>query len=259
MDLLDKILGLAVIWLPLALSVAFIFVPARSEDERRHMKWRLWLVVFAFCFGLLAWWQQTRAIRAASKDRESAIKETSTRVSADVTRAVTSQYAGMIAEQQKKIDALQAQLTVQGKDVATIKGSNIVTGKKPIRVEVTNPTNADASGLPSLNWTQDEAPPENGHARKTVHFKTDGALNLAAFIAVCDRPCKSISGGTIGPPSNAVYLSAESNVAGILFNLPRPLAAGIQCLMVLESADDKPIKVMSFRILRDSEIPLALK
>lgn len=61
-------------------------------------------------YGLLGWWQISRATRAATTDRDNAVKDTSARVSAAVAKTVTEQYAGMIAEQKNQIDQLQSQL-----------------------------------------------------------------------------------------------------------------------------------------------------
>jgi hypothetical protein len=71
--LLDLILGWAVIFLPFVLAVVFIFIPARDEDPESHMRWRLGLVLFGAGFGLLAWWQQHRALKSAGEEREIAI------------------------------------------------------------------------------------------------------------------------------------------------------------------------------------------
>jgi len=113
--MLDLILGWAVIFFPTALAVVFIFVPARSENKSAHMKWRFCLVVFGVLFSLLAWLQQSRALKAATNDRESAIKESSERVATDtadrVTKAMTAQYEGTISGLNRQIGGLQTELS----------------------------------------------------------------------------------------------------------------------------------------------------
>jgi hypothetical protein len=201
----------------------------------------------------------TAHVREIKDTAQQVAAETSTRVSADVTKAVTEQYKQIVSDQQKKIDLLQAKLDEQAKDVKIIKGSNIVTGKKPVPVEVMNPGSPPGETLPNLRWTQEDSTPSSGHPVTTVSFQIDGILNLPAFVAVCDRPCEIISGTVYRGLSQGVLLRMDSNVAGFLFNTPRPLTPGFQCRMALESLDDKPIKVTSFRILHESEIPMALK
>ncbi len=70
--MLDQALSWAVVFLPLAVSIVFIFIPARREDESQHMKWRISLVIFGILFGGLSWWQQSRANKAANVDRQEA-------------------------------------------------------------------------------------------------------------------------------------------------------------------------------------------
>jgi hypothetical protein len=89
---LDLILGWAVIAFPFILAILFLFIPAKSEDEKRHMRWRYALIGMGVVFSLLAWLQQSRAMRAAKEDRDDAIGKTSERVTKDVTQAVGDQY-----------------------------------------------------------------------------------------------------------------------------------------------------------------------
>ena len=138
--MLDQILSWLVLVVPVALGLVLILVPEKHEDEKRNKRWRLILGVCLILYGGLSWLQQSRALRASAKDRETAIQEASQKVaattSASVTRTVTDLYSNMISEQKNQIAQLQNQLAVQGKDVSVIKSSNIVTGKSPIKVEI---------------------------------------------------------------------------------------------------------------------------
>ncbi|MGB2677256.1 MAG: hypothetical protein WAN12_09255 [Candidatus Acidiferrum sp.] len=96
--MLDQVLSWGVIFLPLAISIIFIFVPARQEDERQRMKWRLWLVVFGVLFGALSWWQQSRALRNARKDQEEAIQRTVEMVSQKVVPRVAAETSGKVTD-----------------------------------------------------------------------------------------------------------------------------------------------------------------
>jgi hypothetical protein len=199
-------------------------------------------------------------------EREQAIKDTAKEVAAEtskqVTEAVTDQYSQMVADQKKQISDLQAQLAAQSKDVNLIKDSNIVTGKKPVKVEVINPTsgsNAPAESLPNLSWTQEQTEKLNGKAALMIDFRVDDFLKLPAFIAVCDKPCTTYSAGALIGMTQATYLSAPPNAAGAIINLPRPLPPATPCRIRLVSADTTPIKVLSFRILKESEIPMNLR
>jgi hypothetical protein len=258
--MLDQTLGWAVIWLPIALSVAFIFVPAKSEDAQQYIKWRYWLVAVAVLLGALSWWQQSRAIRASSADREKAITETSKQVSADVTKVVTSQYAQMIADQKAQILQLQNQLVAQGRDVRLIKGSNIVTGKSPVKVEVTNQNLPSEPQLANLSWAQEQTDSVEGKPTVTVSFRVDDILKIPAFIAICDKACKPIY-AEAGVMSHRIDISwpGQSNLAGVFFDAPKPLPGGTACKLRIASVDSLPIKVVTFRILKESEIPVTLR
>jgi len=115
-------------------------------------KWRYGLVLVGAIFSLLAWWQQTRSLQAAKKDRDEAIKQTSEQVTKSVTEAIGSQYKELIGSLTNQIGNLKGQLAEQGKKVDVIQKSNIVTGKNPIKVEVTN----EPSSIGSPSQTEAE-------------------------------------------------------------------------------------------------------
>jgi hypothetical protein len=182
---------------------------------------------------------------------------------ANARKNVRDEIKAAVAPYQATIDALRQEQAAQAKDVLVIKGSNIVTGKNPVKVEVINPSSlrGDTSEqLPSLNWTQEAEGSINGHARTIIKFRVGGLLALPAFIAICDHACKTVGAGPSDGLSQTVSMwTKEPNVAGAFFKLPRPLAAGLPCFMRLESADETPIRVLTFRILPESEIPMSLK
>jgi hypothetical protein len=115
--MLDHLLSWVGILAPFAFSVVPIFIPAKTEDEKLHMKWRYVLVAFGICCSVLAGWQQERAVRGAAKDRESAIAETSERVAtntaARVTDALNKQYGSFISDLYEEMGKLKGQIQVQ--------------------------------------------------------------------------------------------------------------------------------------------------
>jgi hypothetical protein len=257
----DQILSWLVLVVPVALGLVLILVPAKHEDEKRHMRWRYILGVSLIIYGGLTWVQQSRATKNSAKERESAIRETSERVasetSAKVTKLVGEEYQAMITDLSGQIQVLKQQLSAQAKDVGIIKGSNIVTGKNPIKVEVTNQGLVPSQQpLANLSWTQDKTGMSDGKATVRIAFRVDAFINIPAFIAICDRNCKAV-GAICSGVSQATYLSGASPVvAGVLFNSPRPLSAGTPCFLTLASGDESPINVIAFRILKESELPL---
>jgi len=137
--LFDQILAVAVVLLPTLFAVVLELV---NKEIKESGYWRVGVMAFGLSLSALTAHQMVRATETANPDRNSAIVETSQHVSAavseSVTKAVTEQYAGMIADQKNQIKELHGQLTAQGKDVSAIKSSDFVTGKKPIKVEVTD-------------------------------------------------------------------------------------------------------------------------
>jgi hypothetical protein len=108
--MLDQLLSWLVLVIPVALGAVVIMVPAKHDDAKSHMRWRWFLGVSLILYGLLVWWQQSRAALVATTDRDKVVADTSAKVSTAVTNAVTEQYKGMIAEQDGQISQLRNQL-----------------------------------------------------------------------------------------------------------------------------------------------------
>jgi len=96
------------------------------------MRWRYVLGTCLILYAVLAWWQQSRVIKSANKDREDAITRTSEKVAAEtskqVTKTVSELYSQMISGQKAQIANLETELR-----------------SKPIKVEVTNPASVPGS------------------------------------------------------------------------------------------------------------------
>ena len=128
-------------------------------------------------------------MRTANKDREAAIAETSAKVSADVTKSVTQQYSQMIADQKQEIADLRKQLSTQGNDVAVIRKSNIVTGKAPVKVEVTNPLLGGGEHPLEIHGSTRDANPNPKYGNRAVEFllTTNRVMNGAKGMLQCSK------------------------------------------------------------------------
>jgi CxxC motif-containing protein len=199
---LDQILSWMLIILQVAFGFILILVPAKQEDLKRHMRWRYALGGLLIAFGVFTWIQQSRALKASIADREKAITETSERVSikvaadtsASVTKTVTELYSQMIAQQKSQISDLQAQVKAQGSDVKAIKGSDFISGKNPIKVEVTNglpsaPTSAQVENM-RMSWDVETSIHNDAPYAKKVTIQVDAPVNPIKFAIVCDAPIK---------------------------------------------------------------------
>lgn len=254
--MVDQLLTFAVVILPTIFAICLEVIDRRI---REHPRWRWGVIAFGVCLSGLTWLQISRE----SVARENAIRETSQQVAAEtskqVTKAVTEQYSQMIADQKKQISDLQTQLAAQGKDVSAIKSSNLVTGKKPLKVEVINPPpkNPAPPTTPiNVSWTQNSSDPMNGKATVKVSLRVDNFVSIPAFLATCDRPCET-NNATVAGASMAQFLHAtnDPNAAGFVFMQPRPLAPGIDVDWTVVSEDANPIRILSVRLLSVSELP----
>jgi hypothetical protein len=258
---LDRILMFVVIMGPTFFALV---VEIMSESVRRHPFWRYGVIAFGVILSGLTWWQISRQEAKASIAQESAIErvsgEVSQKVSTSVAKSVGDQYQQTVQSLTDQIGALKGQLAAQGKKVDAISTSNIVTGKNPIKVQVTNPNEGSGPSLPNLSWSQDKAELVDGKPSIAVHFRIDGPLNLPAFAAFCDRPCKRVS-GQAGVMSHYIDLDwpGQEKVTGAYFDVPKPFASGTSGMLQIVSLDGTPARINIFRIMKENEIPIELR
>jgi hypothetical protein len=219
--MLDQILAWAVVVLPTVFAVGIEVV---SKEIKEHPYWRVGVIVFGIGLSSLTWFQMSRANKEAFFERQTAVEETSQRVSASVsesvTKAVTQQYQGMIAGQEKQISDLQSQLSAQGKKVDVISGSNIVTGKTPVRVELANLPPSLATPVPKIEGIEiisQEALPTSPHPDAPygvkVIIQTKAEMQPVKLGFECD---KEVFYGELMPGAN--YSGIETVRQGRLTN-----------------------------------------
>jgi len=264
---LDIFLNWFVIAIPFLATVGAAVLSLKLPHERHYGNFVWGAVVVGLGFSALTYWQQIRTSQQAEASQREAIATTARTVSREtidnVTVAVGKQYKDLIASLTDQNQKLAAQLSAQGKDVGVIKSSNIVTGKHPIKVELTNASSsgADASDRPlaNLSWTQQADVPRDGKPSTVVNFRLDNSLELPAFLVVCDRPCRVMDG--MAPPMSqtTTLTTANVKVVGLLFNAPRPLSGGINCKIFIGSLDDQPVAVDAVRIIKRSELPMEFR
>lgn len=256
----DQILSWPVLVVPVALGLIVILVPAKHEDEKGHMRWRFVLGISLILYGGLSWWQQSRATKASVKDRESAIQETAQTVaaatSASVTKTVTQLYSGMISDQKTQIAQLQSQLAEQGKKVDVISNSNIVTGKSPIKVEVTNPSAPVEGDVQPprvahvvLNWEKQESVNSDTPYCEKIVLQSDIPINPVGFLVTFSAPVKSatplgikvIMQGRIAIEENdpTILQIVAKGIGDALLTPENPLV-----VLVCSDRDFKPIKLI---------------
>jgi len=112
--MIDFLLGWLVIIMPTLFALGIEVI---DERVRKNRSWRIGVIVFGISLSALTWSQQTRSLRAAASDRETAIKETSKRIAEDTSRNVTealkSQYQESFNVLSQKVADLQAKVKTE--------------------------------------------------------------------------------------------------------------------------------------------------
>jgi hypothetical protein len=128
-----------------ALGIEVIDEKKRKDNEA----WRIGVVMFGVALSALTWFQISHAHKAAAKEQEHAIEETSERVSErvsesvskSVTKSVSEQYENTIKDLNGQIGTLESHLAVQGKQIGQkIEETSyeaLVKRHNSIRLEVT--------------------------------------------------------------------------------------------------------------------------
>jgi hypothetical protein len=108
---------------------------------------------------------------------------------------------------------------------------------------------------PRVSWAQATEGPT-----VTVAFSVDDTMELPAFKATCDRPCKSILSEATGNYEPVpISFENERNSVGLTLRSPRPLGAGVRISWVIRSLDERAITITDFRILEIGEVPAELR
>jgi len=224
-----------VIFLPVLLTLGAFYVTwvvaIEGGDPDRQKKLLVGALVLGILGSLLIWRQQSDADDALAQLR----KESS-------ANAAKAAQAGDPRQYEEKINALNA-------EVATLRAQL----GKPQNSSPSAAIKQQSTVLPKIYWTQaDEA-----GGTTAIRFKIYGPLNIPAFVAICDRPCRATH-GEIGSESEGqqVVGATGGKVAGYVFSKPRPIQAGTEGFVIVEPGS---AKVTEFRILNDSEIPAFAK
>ena len=110
----------------------------------------------------------------------------------------------MISEQKTQIANLEAELKMQGRNLSEIKGSNIVSGKKPIKVEVTNPSATATPPAPILSGIRIASQKQISSDDPSFPFglevviQTDVDIIPVKLAVLCDGPIGKGEGGFEG-------------------------------------------------------------
>lgn len=215
-------------------------------------------ILVGLLFGTIFYWQQMRATTRAIQERDAAIEDVSNRVVPETTQRVTDEvskrYEQQIKSLTKQVGDLESQLPNQGMALNVAGDKNAPAAN----TGAASTAARQADGTPNIFWIQSNQDVGKGAAE--VQFRIYGALNVPAFVAICDHPCRAV-GGQAGTGSEGIPLigATDRDVAAFIFRKPRPMPAGTEGAVRIQSSDRGPVQVTAFRILRESEVPADLR
>jgi hypothetical protein len=118
---------------------------------------------------------------------------------------------------------------------------------------------------PRFHWTQAERTIEQGgdpaHPSVTIVLTLDGGnMTNAAFLALCDRPCKTVDGGAGASGAHqANYLSTANNkIVGLHINVPPVVLSTQEVWWHIISLDSEPIHVIEIERLPPEKLAKGL-
>ena len=169
-----------------------------NKSIRERWYYRMGIVLFGISLSGLTYLEIYKSHKDAAKEQQTAIEETSNKVSASVsesvsksvTKSVTDQYAQTINTLQTKIGSLEAQLSAQGKKVDIIQKSKVVSGKEPLAVVVTNPSPNQGGPNPAeIHVARLTATPNPQYGKNAVEFilTTNRVMNGGRVWVTCSK------------------------------------------------------------------------
>lgn len=219
-------------------------------------------ILVGLLFGTIFYWQQMRSANRAAQERDDAMSDASNRVAYETTKRATDEvskrYEQQIKSLTKQVADLESQLPNQGTKLNVVGNNNPSAANTGAAGAPNSNAAKEAGGTPNIFWIQSNENAGKGVAE--VQFRIYGALNVPAFVAICDHPCRAVSGQAgAGSEGFPVIGSTDRDVAGFIFKKPKPMPAGTEGTLRIQSSDRGPIQVTAFRILRESEVPADLR
>lgn len=251
--------GLFILVLTLLAAGGAMFLALKLPSDYIQ-QWKLLTggILVGLLVGTMLYWQQMRAANRAAQERDAAMSDASNRVAYETTQRVTDEvskrYEQKIQSLTKQIADLESQLPNQRTKLNVVGDNNAAAGNTAGAPNATK----EAGGTPNIFWIQSS---ENvGKGAAEVQFRIYGSLNVPAFVAICDHPCRAVSGQAgAGSEGFPVIGSTDRDVAGFIFKKPKPMPAGTEGTVRIQSSDRGPVQVTAFRILRESEVPADMR
>jgi hypothetical protein len=231
-------LALFVIVIPLLVAISVtamaLNLKLKGPAEDRFAKVMTLACVIGVLGSGLVYVQQRRVAAQLSQTRQAVENQSAAKV---YGKGEATQYENQISALNAQVTSLQQQVFKLGGSTQTSKAGA--------------PVKQQTEQLPKIYWTVEE----EGPGQVAVRFKIYGPLNIPAFLAICDKPCRATH-GEIGSGSEGTQVIGTTNkMAGYIFSKPRHIPAGTEGYVLVQGGS----KITDFRILADSEIPEGMR
>ena len=135
------------------------------------------------------------------------------------------------------------------------QGINIGPGATAPNAQVIN----NGPPEPQLTWEQEQTIHQNNPMRGdgqdgkpsiNIRLSVDRSMEVPAFVARCDRPCKTLSFHPMlpffsTPAGDILSVPTDPTITGINIKTPRPLGAGIRILWEVQAVDASTLRIIS--------------
>jgi hypothetical protein len=111
----------------------------------------------------------------------------------------------------------------------------------------------NAAPIPIVSWNQADG---SDKTNVVITLKVDHSMEIPAFVAICDRPCKSSGASSLGYSQSAdLKIVGNPNATGVVLLAPRPLGPGIGVTWGIKSLDGETLKINNVLKLDSSGLP----
>jgi hypothetical protein len=114
---------------------------------------------------------------------------------------------------------------------------------------------------PHFNWKYKQlegTPDSDGHPGVTIAVAVEDTMDRPAFLATCDRPCRT-QGGTVSGISQAYPLSPtkpeDANKTGVKITTPPSITPDLAVCWEIRSLDKNPIQITTVMRIPPNQIP----
>ena len=100
---------------------------------------------------------------------------------------------------------------------------------------------------PKLTWSQEQSTDDKGKPLVKIVLSVDRSMEIGAFGAICERPCKTVDFTPLLPTvlsgNERTLTATDQRFAGIVIGWPRPLGAGVRIQWRIRADDGDALQI----------------